>query len=214
MRTAIKLADERGLESVSTRALAARLGSGPTSMYWHVPHRADLHELMFDEVIGEIPLPSFPSGNWRADITMLARGWLEACARHPWVSQLGIQPGIGPHTRRYGEFAFDVLHREGVPTEKAIEAVAIVNNYVVGFAERRSAWEQLKQRAGLEGKWEDHLAQYLADAQARDAELAEYVKTRIQLTSDANFDFGLECVLDGIAARLSVRGSSLKAGHR
>src|SRR5260370_16888903 len=62
VRAAIELADEHGLDAVSTRRIAAALGSGPTSMYWHVPSKADLYELMFDAALGEVELPGPASG--------------------------------------------------------------------------------------------------------------------------------------------------------
>ncbi|MGH2896687.1 MAG: TetR/AcrR family transcriptional regulator [Solirubrobacteraceae bacterium] len=202
VRAAIELADERGLEGLSTRAIAARLGSGPTSMYWHVPTQADLYELIVDQAIGEVPLLDSPSGDWRADMRHLAHGALAMFTRHPWLSLLGIQPGIGPHSRRYGEFAVDVMIAAGVDDDTAIQATAIINNYVIGFAQRRAAWRQLKDRVGPNQDLDARLNQYLAELEVSDPSLAEHFRTRSRLTDDANFNLGLDCVLEGIATQL------------
>ena len=78
VRTAIEIADEQGLEAMSTRGIAARLGSSPTSLYWHVPSKADLHELVFDAVMGEIELPEPLCGALH-----LSDGAADGCGRFP-----------------------------------------------------------------------------------------------------------------------------------
>lgn len=208
VRAAIELADERGLDGLSTRAIAARLGSGPTSMYWHVPSQADLYELIVDQTIGEIAVPDSPCGGWRQDMRELAWDTLAMLTRHPWLSMLGIQPGLGPNTRRYAEFAIKVLLAAGLDHDTAIQATAIINNYVIGFAGRRAAWQQLKHRAGIAEHWDGRLDDYLAQAMATDLSLAEHFRTRARLTDDASFELGLDCVLDGIAGQLVAT-----AGH-
>jgi len=122
--------------------------------------------------------------------------------RHPWIALLGIQPGIGPNTRRYGEFGMRLLSRHGLDRPARTEAMAVLNNYVTGFAHQQAAWEQLRQRAGLtDQQWQQRLHRYLADARNTDPELAADIESRLHLTSDASFETGLDCVLAGIAAR-------------
>jgi len=115
VRAAVELADEHGLDAVSTRRIATALGSGPTSMYWHVPSKADLYELMFDAALGEVELPRALSGNWQADLRALARSTHLMLQRHPWLMLLAIQPELGPNTRMHltsndsFEFGLDCL---------------------------------------------------------------------------------------------------------
>lgn len=212
VRTAIELADERGLEAVSTRRIATRLGSGPTSMYWHVPSKADLYELMFDAALREIELPGKPSGDWQADLRELARSTHLMLRRHPWLILLGIQPGLGPNTRRYGEYGMRVLDGLGLDPQARIEILAVLNNYINGFAHRETARDQLIKRAGLtEQQWQERLRRYAADSHDRDPGLARDVESRMHLTSSESFEFGLDCVLYGIAMRL--RREELRPGQ-
>jgi AcrR family transcriptional regulator len=207
VRAAIELADERGLEGMSTRRIATRLGAGATSMYWHVPSKDDLHELMFDAAMGELELPPQPSGDWRADLRTLARRMQALFGRHPWLVLLGIQPGIGPNTRRYGEFGIAALAGLGLSRERAVSVLATVNNYVFGFAHRQAAWEQLRRRAGFtEQDWAQRLHRYLAQTRPQDPELARDIETRIRLADQDSFDSGLECLIEGIAASLRQPG--------
>src|SRR5215212_8753897 len=68
VRAAIAIADAEGFEAVTMRRLAAELGVGTMSLYWHVPNKDNLLELMRDELIGEVEMPDPPSGDWRADL--------------------------------------------------------------------------------------------------------------------------------------------------
>src|SRR5690349_20267833 len=70
---AVALLDEEGISALSMRKLGARLGSGATSIYWHVPSKDDLVELVLDEVYGEVAVPEIPASGdptapeaWRA----------------------------------------------------------------------------------------------------------------------------------------------------
>jgi AcrR family transcriptional regulator len=203
VRAAIKLADEHGLDAVSTRRIATALGSGPTSMYWHVPSKADLYELMFDAALGEVELPGALSGDWQADLRALARSTHRMLQRHPWLMLLGIQPGLGPNTRRYGEYGMRVLGALGLDPQARTEVLALLNNYLFGFAHRETARDQLIKRAGLtEQQWQQRLRRYTADARDRDPELARDIENRMHLTSNDSFEFGLDCLLNGIAMRL------------
>ncbi len=198
---AVELADEQGLNAVSMRRIAGRLGSGATSLYWHVRSKADLYELMFDAAVGEVHLPE-PTGDWRAGLRAVARASHAMRRRHPWMVLLGIQPGIGPNTRRYGEFGMRILSRHGLDRQARTEAMAVLNNYLTGFAHRQAAWDQLRQRAGLtDQQWQQRLHRYLTQTRDTDPELAADIESRLHLTSDASFEAGLDCIIEGIAAR-------------
>jgi AcrR family transcriptional regulator len=202
VQAAMELADERGLSGLSTRAIAGRLGAGPTSMYWHVPTTADLYELILDAVIGEIALPPRRRGDdWRAVMRELGLATLTVYVRHPWAAMLGVQPGIGPATRRYGEYAMQVFADAGVARDEAIAATAVINNYMSGFALRHAAWEEAKERSGVRDQWNDRFGDYVAGVAEQDPQLAAYLTTRAQLSSTEQFALGLDCVLDGIGRR-------------
>ena len=53
LRAALALADAEGLDGVSMRRVADRLGVGTMSLYTYIPSKAELLDLMKDSVIGE-----------------------------------------------------------------------------------------------------------------------------------------------------------------
>ncbi|NUR82456.1 MAG: helix-turn-helix transcriptional regulator, partial [Nonomuraea sp.] len=54
---AVALLDEEGVGRLTMRRLADRLGTGSTTLYWHVKTKEDVLDLALDAVFGEVPLP-------------------------------------------------------------------------------------------------------------------------------------------------------------
>jgi hypothetical protein len=67
--------------------------------------------------------------------------------RHPWLMLLGIQPGLGPNTRRYGEYGMRILSGLRADPQDRTEVLAALNNYIFGFAHRETARDQLSKPA-------------------------------------------------------------------
>src|ERR1700722_932465 len=63
-RVAVAVADSDGLDAVTFRAVAARLGTGVMSLYNYVPDKQSLVYDMVELVSGELDLPA-PTGDWR-----------------------------------------------------------------------------------------------------------------------------------------------------
>ncbi|MEU7407444.1 TetR/AcrR family transcriptional regulator C-terminal domain-containing protein, partial [Streptomyces sp. NPDC044948] len=94
---AVALADEGGLEAVSLRKVAARLNAGPMRLYGYISTKAELFDLMVDEVYAEI-LPEERPGDWREALHGLAHRTRQAALRHAWLADLlGGRPALGPN---------------------------------------------------------------------------------------------------------------------
>jgi hypothetical protein len=90
----------------------------------------------------------------------------------------------------------------GLDPQARTEVLAVLNNYILGFAHRETARDQLIKRAGLtEQQWQQRLRHYAAHTRDRDPELARDIETCMHLTSNDSFEFGLDCLLNGIAMR-------------
>src|SRR5919206_5031328 len=62
-RAGVEIADEQGLDAVSMRRLAERLGVATMALYRYVASKDDVLELMIDAVSAEIELPR--DAEWR-----------------------------------------------------------------------------------------------------------------------------------------------------
>jgi AcrR family transcriptional regulator len=190
-RVAIDLADSGGLEAVSMRHIAARIGSAPTSLYWYFSDKEELYELMVDAVVGQVRLPERPSGDWRADLRSIASATRATLSSHPWFGQLGIHPVAGPQTMRYGAAALKSLEGLGLDEDTEVNILAAVNNYIAGFVQREAAWRRFASRA------------VPAATPGRDdgdpGMSAEHLAARTRLQNERSFAFGLDCLLAGFA---------------
>lgn len=198
-QAAIDLADSNGLGAVSMRRIAQRIGCAPTSIYWYVSDKSELYELMVDAVLGEIDLPEHLTGDWRADLTTIAWASLTTYRRHRWYGQLGIHPVPGPGTLRYAAIVLESLTGSGLDEPTAINVLATINNYILGFGQREQAWQELLTRDGAQARWASAAQAGGAGRPAGDPASGRDLSARLALSGDESFTFGLERLLDGIA---------------
>lgn len=137
-RAAISIADSRGLEEVTIRAVAGQLGTGPASLYRYIDSKDDLHDLMLDAVTAEYDLPAAPTGDWRADLTDLAERARVVHRRHPWAFTLSDQASWGPSIQAFMEYFFAALSPTGLDLREQTELLAQFNSSVATFAAHES----------------------------------------------------------------------------
>ncbi len=211
---AIALADAEGANAVSIRRIARDLRAGPMSLYWHVSSTSELHQLMIDQVQAETEVPD-PSGDWRADLRGYARSARAALLRHPWaIDFLGAGPPSGPRDARNADRMFGLLDGLGLDLQTSVWGLMTVTTYVLGAALREI--QEIRWHQGAPGA-ESELTEAETEAvhalferevlgSGRYPHLATLHDRGFDPdapeTREARFEFGLGCVLDGIAARL------------
>ena len=94
LKTAVRLADKDGIESLSMRKLARSLGVEAMSLYNHVAHKGDLVDAMFELVMTEVELPP-DSERWDITIRSYATAMHDTLIRHPWAGNLAVGLGSG-----------------------------------------------------------------------------------------------------------------------
>src|ERR671918_795721 len=95
-QAAVVLADERGLESVTMRALGEELGVEAMSLYHYVANKDELLGGMVDVVFSEIEPPT-NDVDWKTAMRQRAISTRQALARHRWaVGRLGSSMSPGP----------------------------------------------------------------------------------------------------------------------
>jgi AcrR family transcriptional regulator len=212
---AIAIADAEGAEALSMRRIAQVLRSGTMSLYWYVTSKERLLDLMRDTLMAEVEVPD-PSGDWRADMRAFALSQRGMLRRHPWLMDfIGGRPPLGPTTILAMDRALALLEPADQDYLARLQVLDSLNTYVSGAvlrevqearaheAERAVDDELGAEAERLRQQWRDRLAATglfprfvgFLDLQI-DPDAAE--------TRDARFEFGLDCLLDGIAARLGV----------
>ena len=209
---AVGLADEDGLDALTMRRLANRLGVEAMSLYHHVPNKDALLDGMVDAVFAEIEVPT-DAPDWRDAMRGRARSARAALQRHPWaVGLLDARAHPGPATLAHHDAVLGCLRRAGFSVPMAAHAFAVMDSFLYGFAiqENTLPFETADQ---LEGVAADILAAMPTDAYPHLTELM--VEHALQPGYDfgAEFGFGLDLVLEGLdnARRSEASGAPSEA---
>ncbi|MCQ4042543.1 TetR/AcrR family transcriptional regulator [Streptantibioticus rubrisoli] len=150
---AVELADAEGLAAVSMRQVAARLATGPASLYRYLADREELLDLMADAVAGEIDLTVPLTGNPVEDLLALAAQSKKVCLRHPWLLDIPTEPlRLGPNGLDYLEHALRALAPAALSDQSKLETIGLLNALVTQFARaelhvRRSPTDRQRAQA-------------------------------------------------------------------
>jgi AcrR family transcriptional regulator len=196
VKTAVTLADRRGIAAVSMRKLAEHLGVEAMSLYHHVASKADLLDGMIDAVFAEIELPG--TEPWRQAMAARAVSARAAMLRHPWaIGLMESRATPGPATLRHHDAVIGSLRAGGFTVEGAAHAFSLLDSYIYGF---------VTQEVGLPFQSPDETVE-LATSITAGFEAGEYPHL-LELTTQyvlqpgysyANeFAFGLDVILDGL----------------
>lgn len=200
VRKALEMLDEHGMQKLSMRKLAAELGAAPMSLYWHVPTKHALVELCIDEVYGELELPD-PDVGWETALRGMMHSMRHLALRHPWwVRNIGEYLSIGPKAVRMANSMLEPVLRAGLSTVEASQSVSTVSSFVFGFAVAEVNYNNSGRldiapldMAKFAELYRDEYPHYVA--MVSEPEL---------FSLDRQFEFGLDCVIDGIKARVAA----------
>jgi TetR/AcrR family transcriptional regulator, tetracycline repressor protein len=132
--SALDLLDEVGLDGVSTRALAKRLGVEQPSLYWHFRKKEELLSAMAEAAMAphaEAPLPT-AEDEWREWFRENTRSFRRTLLRRRDGARLhaGSIPGEGDRSRIAEKIAF--LTGAGLPEREAQIAMLAAGRFTVG----------------------------------------------------------------------------------
>lgn len=182
---AVTLLDEQGIDRLTMRRLAERLGVTSTALYWHVNTKEDVLDLAFDYIFGSVEIPPI-SEAWQSAVRTLLLGWRAAMLAHPWATALVDRPMLGPNALARTEFLYTVLASTGLTGTDLSATAQLLANYVIGTAAVESTWHQVEadpeQQALARKRITDekenyptlHGAGHLDEQQASSDELFEY----------------------------------------
>ena len=215
VQTAVTLADAEGAAAVNMRHIAKKIGVGAMSLYWHVADKEQLLDLMLDVVEGE-GVTAELSGEWRRDLARIARQRRRALLRHPWVvSFMSGRPPYGPNALLQIERSLSALDGLEMDTRTRLQILMTIDTYVTGSVLhelREVQVEQTRSETDLSEAKAEAEAQMQAwrDRLARSGRFERVVRVFDEGidpdaadTRDERFEFGLECVLVGVSARVA-----------
>lgn len=194
LRVAIQIADKNGIESLTMRNLAQRLGVEAMTLYHYVANKDDILNDIVDLVVREIEVPS-EGGDWRAALRRSAISAYKVLLRHPWACSLMMSPArIGPARLRYMESLLGRLRGAGFSAEMTHHAYHALDSHILGFTmwevgystgikELPDSGASLRREISLEGY------PYLVEHMEQHGKPSR---------GDGEFGFGLGLILDGL----------------
>jgi AcrR family transcriptional regulator len=199
LRTAIALADERGVAELTMRKLAKELGIEAMSLYHHVAGKDDLLDGMIDIVFSEIDAPA-ADGDWKAELRKRAVSTRAALLRHRWaVGEMEGRTNHGPSSIRIHDAVLGCLLGAGFSEEMTVHAYSVQDAYIYGFAlQQTDTSSQTPEDFAAEAQRQ--MADYaavLADYPNLVRVVGGYV-AKVGYDYDAEFLFGLDVILDGL----------------
>ncbi|WP_327102147.1 TetR/AcrR family transcriptional regulator [Nonomuraea glycinis] len=216
VRAAIEVADAEGLQALSMRRVAERLGVGTMSLYTYVPGKPELLDVMLDTVYGETARPEEVPGGWRGRLEVIARENWQLYLRHPWLLQVAAsRPVLGPNVTAKYDYELRAVDGIGLTDVEMDSVITLVAGFVHGTARGAVEAAQAESRTGLSDEqwWAAHAPFFSRIADVERFPTAARVG---QATGEAlgaaysaehAFEFGLQRVLDGIEALVSGRAS-------
>ncbi|MGW1347191.1 TetR/AcrR family transcriptional regulator C-terminal domain-containing protein [Kribbella sp. NPDC002412] len=208
VQAAMEILDTEGLAGLSMRKLAARLGSGATSLYWHVPTKDDLVDLLIDETYGEVDVPEPELAGWRSGAMLFAHSLRAMILRHPWLPEVVYtRPSIGPNATSLGSRGLILFGAGGFAERDVDFAMGSVMSFVFGTANAEVAVKtSIKNSGQTTEEWVQDVLEQARVATADDPMMQESLRRRsnrdLATMHNEAFVFGLDCLLDGLEGRL------------
>jgi TetR/AcrR family transcriptional regulator, tetracycline repressor protein len=194
LEAAVRFADREGLDALSMRKLGADLGVEAMSLYNHVPNKDALLDGMVEVLLGELEVPS-ERAEWEERVRDAYRGFRRLARRHPNVFPLLV---LRPPDTMDGVWLVEeflkTMRGAGFDAPTALYAFRTLSAYATGYA-----MAEIRGFAMEPGGGRDGAAALPAGEFPHIVELGERLGG---VDRDAEFEFGLDLILNGLRERL------------
>jgi AcrR family transcriptional regulator len=195
----VRAVQEIGLEDVTMRRVADRLGVSVPGLYHHVKGRDDLLRMAAERTMADIRLPEEHGQTWDEWLREWGRYVHEAMAAEPELVRQYVAGAI-PIERVVDSvgLVLDVLVDRGFEPEEAMEAWQAVSSLALGFA-----IEEIRERsAGVAGSWADRIERSLQHRGLDELPALRRLMTAGYATAASrDFDNRLTTLLVGLASQ-------------
>jgi len=207
---AVALLDESGVAGLTIRALAARLGGGPASIYWYVSGRDELLDMAADSVLAGVFASVQDVGDEDPidDIRAIAIALFDAIVDRPWLGAYALRDtGTQPHSLRLYEKIGEQTLRLPLTATQRFNATSAIVGFVIGVA--ADMGHELPEEV-LSGELtrQEYLERATADWRALDEGEFPFIHHIVdefaEHTDRVQFRAGLDLLLAGIRLQAGV----------
>lgn len=199
---AIEVLDETGVSGLSMRGVAQQLGTGAASLYAHVSGKEELLELVFDELVGRVPLPEPDPARWREQMHQMAGDLRRILISHRDVALAGLgRVPSSPKVLEAAEVVVAVMRAGGLSDRVLALGLDQLLLYIAASAFEESLYEHRGLTpAELERYFEDVHAFYQRLPANRFPVLASIAEPMTGPDGEERFAFGVDAMLSGFEA--------------
>jgi AcrR family transcriptional regulator len=203
---AVRIADAEGLAALSMQRVAGELDFTKMSLYRYVAGKSELLATMIEAAVGEPPNLGRVRGGWRRKLETFARELAASWQRHPWLPWATIGDRVmGPNETGWIEAPVSALAGTGLTGGEQLDAVFVLFGHIRNTQSMSTAgtrpWTTDKQ---LSQPMADLLPRHRERFPALTAAVESAAKTG---SSDNGREFGLRCLLDGLALLIDERAA-------
>jgi AcrR family transcriptional regulator len=206
LRAAVELADERGIDALTMRALGQEVGVEAMSLYNHVKNKADILSGIVDVVCEEIVAavdqiePPDDPADWKPVVRKRILTAREVLLRHRWApAQLEALTDIPPSLLGYYDSLLGLMREGGFSLDLGHHAMHALGSRAIGFSQELFVQEDNEVDPALM----EMMLRQMAGRYPHMADLMKIVVHDPESTlggcdDQFEFEFGLDVILDGL----------------
>ena len=195
---AIELVDDDGLDALSMRKLAHRLGVEAMSLYHHVESKGALLDLMVERVYGEVQV-DLEAERWQDRVSGAMTGLRSALLTHPnLLPVVATRPVMSSATMELVELGLATLVEAGFTLDRSRQVI----NVFVAFAIGHALTEVGASPMMFDGYDSDAVNKFRQSISDEDLPLVASSIGTTPEDREAEFDLGVQCLVEGISIEL------------
>ncbi len=197
---AIAVLDEAGVTGLSMRRVAEHLGTGAASLYGYVSGREELLELVYDELVGQVPLPTPDPEHWREQVFEMLRAYRKVLMSHRDAALAGLgRIPTSPQTLAATEVLVTALRMGGLTNR----VVALGLDQLILYVSACAFEDGLLKQSGMDPEevrryFDEVHAFFGALPRAQYPVLASIAPDMTSADGDERFEFGLATIVAGL----------------
>ena len=198
---AFAVTERGGLDAATFQALGAELGAHPTAIYRHFRDKDELLLAMIDALHAQTlaGLPE-PTGDWAADLAVVAHRTREVFMRHPSVAAYAYRTAHREHEFHIVDRVIDCMRRAGFGDDDAARLYRVFADFVLGYSALDAglaALDPATRQADLRS-WEVEYRMLPADQYPNIAAVAHALPA---VDDPENFTLAVDLMIEAIRAR-------------
>ncbi len=205
---ALEVVATEGYDALTMRSVAAKLGTGPASLYAHVVNKADIDELIIGRLCTELVLPEPDPATWREQILDVCAQIRDQFLKYPGVSRAAL--AMAPtnlEVLRVNERMLAILLAGGVEPQAAAWVIDALLLYVSAYTLENSlvALRQAQQADEWVLSRDEMMRRFAALPADEFPQSRRYAAELTSGTGHERFGFTLHLIIDNLTQRQPTR---------